>query len=118
MSIIFQTSKVISIVAFLVYGLSCLFSQGMAAEFERFGLSRFRRLTGALEVVGALGLLAGYLFAPLVPAASAGLTLLMVLGVITRVRVRDPLVEILPAIVLLLINVFILAHSIRLAASF
>lgn len=113
MQLAYQISLLLSIAAFFVYGLSCLFSDGMKAEFERFGLARFRRLTGALEVLGALGLAAGYLLPPLVVVASAGLALLMVLGVLTRLRVRDSLLETLPALVLLLLNAFILLVSLR-----
>ena len=97
--------------AFLFYGLSCLFSDGMASEFERFGLGRFRRLTGGLEVLGALGLLGGFFVPPLVPAASGGLTLLMILGVATRIRVRDSVVAMLPAIFLLLVNLYVFVYS-------
>ncbi len=92
---------------FLFYGLLCLFSDGMETEFERFGLSRYRRLTGSLEVLGAVGLLVGIFEPGVMLAASAGLALLMVLGVITRIRVRDSFFETLPAAVLLLMNLFI-----------
>lgn len=114
MHLIYQASMALSITAFLLYGLNCLFSGGMISEFERFGLTRFRRLTGALEVAGALGLIAGYFVPPLVIAASACLTLLMVLGVITRVRVRDPLVAMLPALGLLLANLYVFIYATRL----
>ena len=114
MHLIYQASMALSITAFLLYGSSCLFSGGMIAEFERFGLARFRRLTGALEVAGALGLIAGYFVPPLVVAASAGLSLLMVLGVITRVRVRDSLLVMLPALVLLLANLYVFIYATRL----
>jgi len=111
MEIAFQASKALSIALFLYYGLTCLFTDTRAAEFERFGLGRFRKLTGSLEVLGALGLLVGY-FAPfLVIVASGGLALLMVLGVATRVRVRDSLLEMLPAIVLMLVNLYILVYA-------
>jgi uncharacterized membrane protein YphA (DoxX/SURF4 family) len=106
--IAYQASKALSISLFLYYGLSCLLSDAMVAEFERFGLSRFRRLVGSLEVLGAVGLLAGYLVPALVVVASGGLTLLMLLGLATRLRVRDPLPEALPALVLLLVNLYVL----------
>lgn len=114
MEIAFQSSRLFSIAAFLYYGLSCLFSNGMAAEFERYGLSRFRRFTGGLEVLGALGLLAGYRFPNLVIAAASGLALLMLLGVITRLRVGDRPLATVPAVVLLLANLYILVYAIRL----
>lgn len=118
MHVVYEVLKLLSVAAFLFYGLSCLFSNGMAAEFERYGLSRFRRFTGGLETAGALGLVGGYLFPPLVIAASGGLALLMVLGVITRVRIGDRVVLMLPAILLLLVNLYVFAYSIQLSRSF
>ena len=101
------TAVVVSAALFLVYGLLCLFSNGMQEEFSRYGLSRFRRLTGALEVLGGAGLLVGLLVPTIMLVASGGLALLMLLGIIARIRVRDPLLEMLPAFVLLVMNVFI-----------
>lgn len=101
----------ISASLFLFYGFMCLFANGMEAEFERFGLSQYRRLTGSLEVLGAVGLVVGVFVTEVMVAASAGLALLMVLGVITRVRVRDSFVETLPAVILLLVNLFILFYA-------
>jgi hypothetical protein len=43
--------------------------------------------------------------------ASGGLALLMFLGVIARVRVRDPILEILPATVLLMMNGYLFFAS-------
>jgi uncharacterized membrane protein YphA (DoxX/SURF4 family) len=107
----YQASKVLSILLFLYYGLSVLFSDAMVADFERFGLSRFRRLTGSLQVLGSAGLILGYVLPILVVAASGGLTLLMILGVATRYRVRDPFTQALPALVLAVMNLYILVYA-------
>ena len=112
MYLLYEIAKAVSIVLFLYYGTSVLVSDAMAAEFERFGLSRFRRLTGGLEVLGALGLLLGYLVPHFDIAASAGLTVLMVAGVIVRFRSGDSLVDALPALVMAPINAFIFIHAI------
>ncbi len=117
MEIAYQASKVLSIALFLYYGLTCLFTEARVAEFERFGLGHFRRLTGSFEVLGALGLLAGYLVPLFATVASGGLVLLMVLGVATRIRVRDSLLEMLPALVLMLVNLYILTYAMGLVAS-
>lgn len=111
MAYVHGTAIVLSASLFLFYGLLCLFSDGMMAEFERFGLARYRRLTGALEVLGAVGLLAGFFVPPILLLASGGLALLMVLGVITRVRVGDSLLETLPALLLLVVNAFIFVQA-------
>ena len=74
----------ISAVAFLFYGLACLFSAKLVAEFERYGLARWRVVVGGLEVAGALGLIAGWWFPPLQTAAAAGLFALMICGLWAR----------------------------------
>jgi hypothetical protein len=107
MALALTATVLVSAVLFLVYGLLCLFSGSMKVEFERFGLVRFRRLTGALEVLGGVGLLVGTRVPEVLLVASAGLALLMLLGVIARVRVRDSLLETLPAAVLMVANVWI-----------
>lgn len=113
MTLAYQLSTVLSIVLFLTYGFACLFANGMVAEFERFGLSRFRRLTGSLEVLGALGLIAGYVFPPIRLLSAVGLALLMLLGVAARLRVRDSLLETTPASVLFVVNAFIAWYTWR-----
>jgi uncharacterized membrane protein YphA (DoxX/SURF4 family) len=112
----YGATALISAVLFLVYGALCLFSNGMEEEFERYGLSRFRRLTGGLEVLGGVGLLVGLLVPEVMLVAAAGLALLMLLGVIARVRVRDALLEIVPAAVLMVANAYLLVETWRIVA--
>jgi len=83
----------------------------MVEEFERFGIPRYRRLTGVLEVLGAVGLFVGYFVPVFTLLASGGLALLMALGVAVRLRVRDPWVSMLPAAGLMLLNFSILLGS-------
>lgn len=112
MGLLYHLANVISIGLFLYYGLLCLFADGMVDEFKRYGLSRFRRVTGALEVLGATGLIAGYLFPVLSALSAAGLAFLMLLGLAVRVKVRDSLLEMVPAAFLLLVNAFIAARAV------
>ena len=112
METLFEACRALSVISFLSYGALCLWTQHMAQEFERFGLARMRTLTGALELIGALGLIAGY-FVPVVTAVAAGgLALLMLLGVGARLRVGDSIVSMLPALVLFAMNAFLCALTI------
>ena len=103
----YHFANAVSISLFLYYGLACLFADGMVEEFERYGLPHFRKLIGALEVAGAAGLLAGYLAPTLSFLSASGLSVLMLLGLAVRVKVRDSLFEMIPAAFLLLLNAFI-----------
>lgn len=110
MSLVFEGATFFTALVFLVYGLLCLFSGGMLAEFERWGLGHFRKLTGSLEVLGGVGLIVGYFVTPVLVLASGGLALLMLLGLIARLRTRDPLFDSLPAVVLMVVNL-VLCYS-------
>lgn len=94
----------ISAITFIFYGLLCLLTDHMKKEFQRYGLSQFRKLTGTLELLGGTGLLLGQYYSPMTILSAAGLALLMFLGVVVRLKTRDPLIEILPAFILMIIN--------------
>ncbi len=111
MTLAYHILTILSIGLFLFYGFACLFFDGMVEEFERYGLSRYRRLTGSLEILGAVGLMAGYVLPGVTLLASAGLAILMLLGTATRIRVRDTPMQTLPAVVLLLVNAFIFLYT-------
>jgi hypothetical protein len=111
MNMLYQACKVLSILLFLYYGLAVLFANAMVEEFARFGLVRFRQLTGVLELLGSLGLVLGYFLPQFTVAAAGGLTLLMGVGVVVRLRCGDSLADALPAFAMLLINLYIVVYA-------
>ena len=75
----------------------------MIAEFKRYRLAHFRRLTGILQLLGATGLLIG-IFMPWVGGmAAAGLSLQMACGLGVRVEIGDTWLQCLPAIFYMLL---------------
>jgi uncharacterized membrane protein YphA (DoxX/SURF4 family) len=111
MELAYTVGSCLCSILFVVYGVACTRSEKMKAEFRRFGLSQYRILTGALEILGGLGLIAG-LFEPRAGIlAAGGLALLMGLVVVRRVRMHDPLTETLPALVLCLVTGLICAYA-------
>ena len=98
----------LSSVCFLLYGASLFSSRAMVAEFERYNLASYRTLTGALEIAAGSGLLAGLRFRPLLLLSAGGLTGMMLGAIIVRLRVRDPLILAIPAVLLLCLNLYIL----------
>lgn len=103
----YEAALLVSALVFLFYGVACLAFDGMRRDFARFGLSRLRVLTGTLEVLGALALILGLWWPPLVVLGAGGLALMMLLGVATRVRVLDSLGQTLPALALMLLNAWL-----------
>lgn len=112
MNLAYEVLRALSMLLFFYYGVSVLVSDAMVREFEKFGLLRFRRLTGVLEVLGAAGLLVGYFVPPLVIVASGGLALLMVLGVAVRLRAGPPVTDAVPALVMLIINAYVFVYAV------
>jgi len=110
--IAFEFARGLSAIAFLSYGIACLVAPRMEAEFKRYGLARFRRRIGALECLGALGLVVGHFNRPVLVLAAAGLTLTMLVAIATRIRIRDSLAQTVPAIVLCVLNAFVLGFAI------
>ncbi len=101
----------ISGIAFLSYGISLFISNKMKKDFERFNLKKYTYLVGVLEILGGLGLLCGLAFEVLITISSFGLAFLMLLGVFTRIKVKDSFNLILPAILFLILNSYICYES-------
>ena len=107
---ILLVARVLTGAAFLVYGVLCLTSPTMTAEFERYGLPRLRVLIALLEIAGALGLVLGPT-PRLIAAAAIGLSLLMIGALAVRARIQDPWQAMVPAFGLLLVNAWIATQA-------
>ena len=103
---------VFSGVSFVIYGILLFNSSRMKADFERFELKKYTNLVGALEILGGLGLIVGIVFEILLTISSFGLATLMLLGVFTRLKVRDNFELIVPALFFLVLNSYIFYESI------
>ncbi|SCY03837.1 DoxX-like family protein [Nonlabens sp. Hel1_33_55] len=92
-------------IAFLFFGVTCLLTPRMKLEFTRFGLSTIQRqITGVLQIAGSIGLLL-FTYSLLIAAISAaGLSILMLLGFITRMRIKDSVYESSPAFIFMILN--------------
>lgn len=97
--------------SFIIYAISYFVGTNMKAEFKRFNLEKLGLLVIVLEIIGALGLLVGFWFKPLLILSSGGLSLLMFLGLIVRFRLKDSLWISFPALFYMLLNAYILYIS-------
>ena len=102
-----QSLVLFSALSFLGYGVTCLGTGHMRSEFERYRLAKQRPLVGALQLLAALGLLAGLIVPWLGQMAAAGLALMMLVGVVVRYRIKDRLVLILPAFFYMILNAYL-----------
>ncbi|PEB16848.1 DoxX family protein [Bacillus toyonensis] len=105
--------KVLLFVFFLMTGTKII-SGKMAEEFKRFGLpSFFNFLTGAFEIVGAIGMLIG-IWIPIV-ALLAGLLLggtMLAAALTLIVLARDSFKKAIPTLVLFVLSIGISCYHI------
>lgn len=93
---------------FLFYGFNCLFSKHMVIEFERFGIPQFLTLTGSLQILGGLAILVGVWMLPLLSFIGAtGLSLLMLMGSIVRIKIKDSFLQSAPAFIFTALNAYL-----------
>ncbi|KRP29130.1 DoxX family protein [Polaribacter sp.] len=98
----------VSSISFLGYGISYFKGPHMKSEFKRFQLEKLGLLTIILQLIGALGLLLGFWFyTPLLLISAAGLSLMMLLGLVIRFKLKDSLWVSLPALFFMLLNAYI-----------
>ena len=103
----------ISSLSFLTYAFSYFNAPHMKNEFKRFGLERIGLTTVLLEIIGALGLLVGLKFNPILTISSFGLALLMLSGLIVRIKLKDSIWISLPALFYMGLNTYIFLASIN-----
>lgn len=103
-----NTLLYLSAVSFLFFGLGCFLAPRMKIEFIRYGLGSYRKPVGILQLIGALGLLYGYYQMPLVTLIAAiGLAMLMVLGFLVRIKIKDSPLQSFPALFYAVLNFYI-----------
>lgn len=103
----------ISSASFAVYGIGCFVAAAMVPEFERYQLGHLRRLIGALQVAASLGLIAGYFYRPLLVLSAGGLAAMMLVAMLVRMRIRDPLPAMIPAFAFFSLNLYILVSALQ-----
>jgi hypothetical protein len=97
-----------SSIAFIYFGINCFYSEFIISEFKRYKLPEYRKLTGILQVLGAVGSLIGLYFYPeLLILASTGLFLLMLAGFVVRLKIKDNFVNSSPSFTFAALNLFI-----------
>ena len=103
----------ISSLSFFSYAFSYFNAPHMKREFKRFGLEKIGLTTVLLEITGALGLLIGLKFHFILLISSLGLALLMFIGFIVRIKLKDSIWVSLPAMFFMVLNAYIFLISIN-----
>ena len=83
----------------------------MILEYKRWGYKTSRKTIASLQFLGGFGLLIGLHFSFLLTIASALLTLMMIIAIYVRIRIKDHIINALPAILYAILNFIIFYNS-------
>lgn len=100
-----------SSLSFFVYVAAYFVDPHMKQEFKRFNLEKLGFVVITLEFLGALGLLIGLKYGLLLSVSSFGLGLAMFCGLLVRLRLKDTLWIIAPALFYMVLNFYIFSQS-------
>lgn len=105
------TLVIFSAISFLGFGSACIGASNMKREFKRYQLEAWRPLIGVLQLTAAAGLLAGLSQPWVGRAAAGGLAMMMLAGVFVRIRIKDRVPQMMPALFYLAVNAYLCAAA-------
>ncbi len=79
----------------------------MKQEFLRYRLASQRIMVGALQWFAGIGLLAGMSQPWMGQLAAGGLALMMLIAIIVRIKIKDSLLQTIPAVFYLALNTYL-----------
>lgn len=102
---------VFTAVSFIVYGINSFVSKKMISEFQRWKLEKYRKAIGICQFSCGTGILLGLKFKLILIVSSIILIAMMLVAVLVRIKIKDNISEIIPAIAYLVLGVLILHYS-------
>lgn len=94
--------------SFISYGLNSFISKKMISEYERWGLEKRRKQIGGIQLICGLGILIGLKYNSVLIPSSILLIIMMLVAVYVRIKIKDNISDILPAIAYLVLGIIIL----------
>ena len=101
-----------SAVSFIVYGVNSFFSKRMISEYEKWGFKNQRILLACCQLLGGLGLLVGLVVPLMLSVASFLLMCMMLTAVFVRIKLKENVIKMLPALLYVVVNLFIFYSSV------
>ena len=99
-------------ISFIAYGLNSFISNKMILEFKRWGLEKRRKVIGGFQLACGIGIIVGLWSNYILIVSSILLIIMMLVAVYIRIRIKDNISEILPAVAYLILGIIILQDSI------
>ena len=109
---IYNIIIVFTAISFVAYGLNSFISNKMILEFERWGLGKRRKEIGSFQLACGMGMLIGLKLNFILTISSVILIIMMIVAVYVRVKIKDNISEILPALAYLILALIIFQQTI------
>ena len=100
-------------ISFIIYGINSFSSQKMVLEFKRWGLEKKRKIIAVSQFICGVLLCVGLISKTILFISSLFLIIMMLTAVYVRIKVKDNISEILPAISYLLIGFLIFKETLK-----
>lgn len=100
-------------VSFIIYGINSFLSQKMVLEFKRWGLEKKRKIIAVSQFICGVILCLGLISKTILFISSSFLVIMMLTAVYVRIKIKDNISEILPAMSYLLIGLLILKDTLK-----
>jgi hypothetical protein len=101
-----------SAISFIFYSINSLYSKRLISEFDRWGYGKFRILIASFQLLSGIGFIIGLYFSFLISIVSFLLFVMMLVAIFVRIKVKDDVIEIFPAIFYASLNLIIFYNSI------
>ena len=108
----FDIIIVFTAISFIAYGINSFISNRMILEFKRWGLEKRRKEIGSFQLICGIGILIGLKLNSILIFSSVILIIMMLVAVYVRIKIKDNISEIIPALAYLILGIIILQHSI------
>ena len=108
----FDIIIVFTAISFIAYGINSFISNRMILEFKRWGLEKRRKEIGSFQLICGIGILIGLKLNSILIFSSVILIIMMLVAVYVRIKIKDNISEIIPALAYLILGIIILQNSI------
>ncbi|MDG1358006.1 MAG: DoxX family protein [Akkermansiaceae bacterium] len=96
-----------SSVSFILFGGGCFLSRYLQGEYERYGIGQLKGLIGILQMLGAAGLVVGFYMPWIGQFSAGGLAAMMLCGVGVRIKIKDTILQTIPAFAYMVLNAYL-----------
>ena len=98
--------------SFIAYGINSFVSKRMINEFKRWGLEDKRKIIGICQFIAGIGIILGSEFKTILISSAIFIIMMMIIAIVVRIRIKDDISDIMPAIAYIVLCLIILYETI------